>query len=251
VRESYTATERLARAIRGSRAHIDVGLPTLSGRSGSSRHDRPGSGPPSCAWRTSTRSRRTSTAPTSPARWLTRPATSSPAGPAEPDPPSSSRSNPRSSKDATAGFTLSWALRSTAAPAPLPSPAPTSYRWGGGVAAGRAAQTQPQLPVAGRRKPAHASAAAPHMGDVLGQLADRCPDRVPLAARGAAQAAATRQQGGRVQQRCRGERERVTAQRRVRRRRPLSASSRGTPRTRRSAPVWASPSPWCCPGSRR
>jgi 3-oxoacyl-[acyl-carrier protein] reductase len=28
------------------------------------------------------------------------------------------------------------------------------------------------------------------VGDVLGQLADRCPDRVPLAARGSAQAAA-------------------------------------------------------------
>jgi 3-oxoacyl-[acyl-carrier protein] reductase len=40
------------------------------------------------------------------------------------------------------------------------------------------------------------------VGDVLGQLADRCPGHVPLAARGAAQAAAARQQGGRVQQRC-------------------------------------------------
>jgi NAD(P)-dependent dehydrogenase (short-subunit alcohol dehydrogenase family) len=33
--------------------------------------------------------------------------------------------------------------------------------------------------------------------------------------------------------------------------RPPSASSRGTPRTRRSVPVWASPSSRCCPGSRR
>ena len=64
--------------------------------------------------------------------------------------------------------------------------------------------------------PLVASAAAPHLGDVLGQLAHRCAHRVPLAARGPAQAAAARQQGGRDQQRCRAGR--VTAQRRLRRR---------------------------------
>ena len=34
----------------------------------------------------------------------------------------------------------------------------------------------------GGRKPTHASAAAADVGDVFGQLAHRCPDRVPLAA---------------------------------------------------------------------
>jgi len=41
------------------------------------------------------------------------------------------------------------------------------------------------------------------VGDVLGQLGDRCADHVPLAARDPGQAAAPRQQGGRDQQRCR------------------------------------------------
>ena len=44
------------------------------------------------------------------------------------------------------------------------------------------------------------------MGDVLGELGERCPDHVQLAARGSAQAAAARQQGGRDQQRCRARR---------------------------------------------
>jgi hypothetical protein len=49
--------------------------------------------------------------------------------------------------------------------------------------------TSPRRGYGGGRKPAHASAAAPHVGDVFGQLADRYPDRVPLAAGGSAQAA--------------------------------------------------------------
>jgi NAD(P)-dependent dehydrogenase (short-subunit alcohol dehydrogenase family) len=62
---------------------------------------------------------------------------------------------------------------------------------------------EPQAVILVAGATAHASAAAADVGDVFGQLADRCPDRVPLAARGAAQAAAARRQGGRDQQWCR------------------------------------------------
>lgn len=62
-----------------------------------------------------------------------------------------------------------------------------------------------------RRQPAHAPAAAPDMGNVLGQLGHRRPGRVPLAPRGPAQAAAARQHGDRDQQRRRAGR--ITAQR--------------------------------------
>jgi hypothetical protein len=47
---------------------------------------------------------------------------------------------------------------------------------------------------------------AADVGDLLGQLEDRCPDRVPQAARGSAQAAAARQPGGCLRQRRRPDR---------------------------------------------
>ena len=90
-------------------------------------------------------------------------------------------------------------------------------------------------------------AAVPDVGDVLGQLEYRCPDRVPLAARGSAQAAAVRQQGGRDQQR--GRAGRVAAQRRVRSRQGHPALHHevrpGRGKARRSGHRL---SPRCCPG---
>src|SRR6478752_8986809 len=65
-----------------------------------------------------------------------------------------------------------------------------------------------------RRQPSDASTPAPDVGDLLHQLAYRRQDRVHLAARGAAQAAAPRQQGRGGQQR--SGHQRLTGQRRLR-----------------------------------
>jgi len=91
---------------------------------------------------------------------------------------------------------------------------------------------------------------APDLGGVLGQLARRCADRVPLVTRGPAQAAATWQQDDRDQQRvprCKGHRSAVA----TRAPRPPSALSPPTPKRRQAAAAWTSPLPRFCPESRR